>query len=90
MAPPRTVRVGLLICGTLSGPVEAVHGGYYEVYSDYWNVTKPNNINARVIIEGYNIKQQQFPDDERIPEYDIFMVTGSGEYRLLTRDEERN
>ncbi|KXN83788.1 Putative glutamine amidotransferase-like protein C13C5.04 [Leucoagaricus sp. SymC.cos] len=77
MAPPRTIRVGLLVCGTLGGAVGAVHGGYYEVYSHYWRTTTPANTNAQVIIDSYNIKKMEFPDEERISEYDLFMVTGS-------------
>lgn len=77
MASSRTVRVGLLVCGTLSGPVEATHGGYHEVYSYYWKTTTPHNCNAQVVIESFNIKKMEFPDEKRLDEFDIFMVTGS-------------
>ncbi|KAF5361061.1 hypothetical protein D9756_004466 [Leucocoprinus leucothites] len=77
MSSPRTIRVGLLVCGTLSGPVEAVHGGYYEVYSHYWKSTTPRNSDVKVVIDSYSIKKMEFPDEERLDEYDIFMVTGS-------------
>ncbi|KAF5360670.1 hypothetical protein D9756_004450 [Leucocoprinus leucothites] len=77
MTHSRTIRVGLLVCGTLSGPVEAVHGGYYEVYSHYWNSTTPQNCDIKVVIDSYSIKKMEFPDEERLDEYDIFMVTGS-------------
>ncbi|KAF5351193.1 hypothetical protein D9756_008187 [Leucocoprinus leucothites] len=75
--PPRTIRIGLLICGSLSGPVEAVHGGYHEIYSHYWKSTIPRGSNASVIIDSYSIKNMEFPDEDRLDEYDIFMVTGS-------------
>ncbi|KXN85526.1 Putative glutamine amidotransferase-like protein C13C5.04 [Leucoagaricus sp. SymC.cos] len=75
MAPFRTVRIGLLICGTLSGPVETIHGSYLEIYSHYFNATAPPNV--RVVIDPYWIKKMEFPSNERISEYDLFMVTGS-------------
>ncbi|KAJ3565650.1 hypothetical protein NP233_g7493 [Leucocoprinus birnbaumii] len=77
MESARTVRVGLLICGTVSEPLEAIHGGYYEIYTRYWKKTTPANSNAKVQIDRYNIKQMHFPDQAIIDEYDIFMVTGS-------------
>jgi len=88
MASSRTVRVGLLVCGTLSGPVEATHGGYHEVYSYYWKTTTPHNCNAQVVIESFNIKKMEFPDEKRLDEFDIFMVTGSG--RVSLQSEKKN
>lgn len=89
MASSRTVRVGLLVCGTLSGPVEATHGGYHEVYSYYWKTTTPHNCNAQVVIESFNIKKMKFPDEKRLDEFDIFMVTGSGRVFLQSKKNRR-
>ncbi|KXN85529.1 Putative glutamine amidotransferase-like protein C13C5.04 [Leucoagaricus sp. SymC.cos] len=75
MAPSRTVRIGLLVTGTLSGPIEAVHGSYQEFYTNYFKDTAPPS--TRVVIDSYHIKKMEFPSEERISEYDLLMVTGS-------------
>ncbi|KAJ3576015.1 hypothetical protein NP233_g703 [Leucocoprinus birnbaumii] len=75
MAPPRTVRVGILICGLLKGEVKDANGDYPEVYTRYWRNTAPPNV--RLIVDCYDIKNMEFPDEKRLEDYDMFMVTGS-------------
>lgn len=80
MSSPRIVRVALLICGELSGPVYAANGSYYDVYSRFLNSSLPPNSNAKVVVDGYDVaNEMKYPEEERISEYDMLMLTGSGE-----------
>ncbi|EKM77659.1 hypothetical protein AGABI1DRAFT_86579 [Agaricus bisporus var. burnettii JB137-S8] len=77
MAPPATTRVALLICGSLTGPVRDTNGDYYDVYNRYWKNTVPPTANRRLVVDGYNVKEMKYPDEERISGYDMMMITGS-------------
>jgi len=78
MAPPTTTRIALLICGVISSPVREVHGDYYDVYNRFCKNTVPPTANRQVIVDGYDAKVMKYPDEERISEYDMIMITGSG------------
>ncbi|KAF5354035.1 hypothetical protein D9756_007181 [Leucocoprinus leucothites] len=75
MAPPRIVRIGILICGSLTGAVKEVNGDYPEVYTRYWKDTAPPNV--RLIVDCFDVKNNEFPEERRLDTYDMFMVTGS-------------
>jgi len=77
MASPRIIRIGLLICGFFHGTVAQAHGDYYDVYSNYWKSTMPSGCNAKVIIEGFQVRNMEFPNENQLDKFDLFMVTGS-------------
>lgn len=78
MAPCRIIRIGLLICGFFQGAVVQAHGDYYDVYSNYLKSTMPpSNCNTKVVIEGFHVRNMEFPNERRFDEFDLFMVTGS-------------
>lgn len=80
MASPRSIRVGLLMCGSLNAAYEANHGGYgYEkLLRDYWESTRPEGCNIHLIIDSYDVQKLKFPDQKMIDDYDIFTISGSG------------
>jgi hypothetical protein len=73
-----TSRIGLLICGSLTGPVEAAHGSYLDVYTHYLKSTIPHNFDAQLSLDDYDIKKLDFPNERQISETDMLIVTGSG------------
>ncbi len=75
---PRTIRIALLICGGLSGPVIAANGDYDEVYSRFLTNSLPPDSNTKLVIDGFQVKEMKYPEDNKIPEYDMIMLTGSG------------
>lgn len=75
---PHTIRVALLICGALSGPVLAANGDYYEVYARFLKNSLPPSSNTEVVIDGFDVKEMKYPEDDKILEYDMIMLTGSG------------
>ena len=77
MAPHRTIRIGLLICGFFQGAIAQAHGDYYDVYSNYLKSTMPSNCNTKVVIEGFHVRNMEFPNETQFDEFDLFMVTGS-------------
>lgn len=78
MTAPRTIRIGLLICGNMTGSVADIHGNYQEIYTDYFRSTTPRNNVAKIDIESFIIRNMEFPDESRLDDYDIFVITGSG------------
>lgn len=80
---PHTVRVALLICGGLSGPVLAANGDYYEVYTRFLKNSLPPGSDTELVSDGFEVKDMKYPEDDRIPEYDMIMLTGSGTFFLL-------
>ncbi|KAL9709415.1 hypothetical protein Ac2012v2_007151 [Leucoagaricus gongylophorus] len=77
MALPRTICVGILICDTLSGPVDVAQKHFDDIYYHYWRNTIPENCSAGVVIKTYNVKKLEFPEEDQLDKHDIFMVTGS-------------
>lgn len=84
MALPRTICVGILICDTLSGPVDVAQKHFDDIYYHYWRNTIPENCSARVVIKTYNVKKLEFPEEDQLDKHDIFMVTGSSEILCLS------
>ena len=78
MATPHTIRIGLLICGNMTGSVADAHGNYQEIYTDYFRSTTPHNNVAKIDIESFKIRNMEFPDERRLDDYDILVITGSG------------
>ncbi|KAF9451555.1 class I glutamine amidotransferase-like protein [Macrolepiota fuliginosa MF-IS2] len=78
MSTPRTIRVALLICGQLSGLVYVANGGYYDVYRRFLINSLPPNANTTVEVDGFDVvNDMKYPEEERISEYDVVMLTGS-------------
>lgn len=75
---PRTIHVALLICGGLSGPVLAANGDYYEVYTRFLKNSLPPGSNTELVIHGFEVKEMKYPEDNKLSEYDMIMLTGSG------------
>lgn len=84
MTGPRTIRIGLLICGDMTGSVADAHGNYQEIYTNYFRSTTPRNNVIRIDIESFKIRNMEFPDERRLDDYDIFVITGSGMVLLST------
>jgi len=80
MAPFRTIRIGILVCDTLSGPVDVAQRRFDEIYHHYWRHTIPDNHNTRVVINTYNVRRLEFPEESQLDKHDIFMVTGSSKF----------
>jgi len=92
MAPVRTIRIGILVCDTLSGPADVAQRRFDEIYHHYWRNTIPDNRNTRVVIKTYNVKRLEFPEESQLDEHDIFMVTGSSKflYQLFCKKDQIN
>lgn len=37
----------------------------------------PSGCNAKVIIEGFQVRNMEFPNENQLDKFDLFMVTGS-------------
>ncbi|KXN85517.1 Putative glutamine amidotransferase-like protein C13C5.04 [Leucoagaricus sp. SymC.cos] len=75
MTLPPPVRIGVLICGSFAESIEVVYGSYQDVYTHYLKATAPTNV--QVDIDSYYIKKMEFPNEDCISEYDLFVITGS-------------
>ena len=78
MSTPRSILIGLLICGNMIGSVVDAHGNYQEIYTNYLRSTIPHNCVAKIDIKSFKIGNLEFPDERRLDDYDIFVITGSG------------
>lgn len=83
MAPFRTVCIGILVCDTLSGPVDVAQRRFDEIYHHYWRNTIHDDHNTKIVIKTYNVKRLEFPEEGQLDEHDIFMVTGSSKFMLI-------
>ena len=83
MAPFRTVCIGILVCDTLSGPVDVAQRRFDEIYHHYWRNTIHDDHNTKIVIKTYNVKRLEFPEESQLDEHDIFMVTGSSKFMLI-------
>ncbi|KAL9713304.1 hypothetical protein Ac2012v2_002909 [Leucoagaricus gongylophorus] len=77
MSTPRSILIGLLICGNMTGSVVDAHGNYQEIYTSYLRSTIPHNCVAKIDIKSFKIGNLEFPDERRLDDYDIFVITGS-------------
>ncbi|KAF5359721.1 hypothetical protein D9756_003062 [Leucocoprinus leucothites] len=81
MAPPRAIRIGILNCGQLSGAVKEINGDNPEIFTRFWTSTAPPNV--RLLVDCWDVKDMEFPEERRLDDYDLFMVTGSGKNFLF-------
>ncbi len=76
---PRTIRIALLICVRLSGPIEAVNGSYYDIFRRFLTDSLPHGSDTIVVVDGFDVAEEmKYPEDTKIPDYDMILVTGSG------------
>lgn len=76
--PSRTVRIALLVCAHFSGPLHAANGGFYEIFNRFLGDSLRPASNTELVVDGFDVvEEMKYPDDNKIPGYDMIMVTGS-------------
>ncbi|KAF7760289.1 hypothetical protein Agabi119p4_10965 [Agaricus bisporus var. burnettii] len=71
------VRVALLICGYWTKNLLKYNGTYLDMYRRWLNASLPPNSGYKLIMDGYDVIKEEYPEYGAIDMYDVVMITGS-------------
>ncbi|EKM77592.1 hypothetical protein AGABI1DRAFT_115151 [Agaricus bisporus var. burnettii JB137-S8] len=77
IASSGVVRVALLVCGYWTKKLLEYNGTYLDMYRRWLNASLPPNSGYRLIMDGYDVMKEEYPEEGLIDDYDVVMVTGS-------------
>jgi len=76
----KTVKIALLICGSLTGKAYALNGDYYDIYSKFIRDSTPEG--TTFSLDPYDVvHKMDYPSED---DYDCIMLTGSGVCLILS------
>ena len=77
MTTMKRVKIALFLCDTPIPAILAVHGDYTNIFRTLLEQTLPPNF--ELVLDPYDVvNKMEYPDDDKLKEYDAIMLTGSG------------
>lgn len=76
---PRSVvvRVALLIGGHWTKKLKELNDDYLEMYRRWLLASLPPDSGFKLLMDGYDAREDEYPEEELISQYDVIMVSGS-------------
>jgi len=75
--------IALLVCDTPMPNVIAEHGDYQKIFSALLKDSLPGP-DHDFTLDSYDVvHKMEYPDEDKLDNYDCIMLTGSGEYLFL-------
>jgi hypothetical protein len=71
------VRAGLFVCGNWTKKLKDLNGDYLNLYKRWLNASLPKNSGYRLVMDGYDARKEEYPEEGLIDEYDVIIVSGS-------------
>ncbi|KAL0064544.1 hypothetical protein AAF712_008489 [Marasmius tenuissimus] len=76
MTSSKRVKIALFLCDTPIPVVLAAHGDYTNIFRTLLESTLPPNF--ELVLDPYDVvNKMEYPDDDKLKEYDAIMLTGS-------------
>jgi hypothetical protein len=85
----RVVRVALLVCGHWTKKLKELNGTYIDMYRRWLIASLPPDSGYRLVMDGYDARKEEYPEEGLIDLYDVIMVTGSRKSDYLSPDVSR-
>lgn len=76
-APPRIVRICLMVCGHFTKKLKDENGDYREMYYKWLIASLPKHSNVKLELDAFEAKDEEYPKRNKIDEYDAVLVSGS-------------